>query len=95
MIFRPIISLFYFVGPKPQLLTYEKMGITSQSIYWPGFYKYNAFILDSNLKANANIQSNNLFLCHDNIKNLPCQKYKITNIQGPFSAMVFLYEQNK
>jgi len=87
------LTLIYFIAPKPQLLTYEKMGITNQSIYWPGFYKFESFILDSNLKANANIQANNLFLCHKNIITLPCQKYRITDVQGPLAVMVFLYKE--
>jgi len=93
--FFVFLSLIYFISPKPQLLTYEKMGMINKSIYWPGFYKFKPFILDSNLRANANIQANNLFLCHENITTLPCQKYKIINIEGPIAVAIFLYkEQN-
>lgn len=83
------VTLIYIIAPKPQLLTYEKMGITNQSIYWPGFYKFEPFILDSNLKTSVNIQANNLFLCHKDIITLPCQKYRIIDVQGPFAPILF------
>jgi hypothetical protein len=91
--FIVFLALIYFISPKPQLLTYEKMGLINKSIYWPGFYKFKPFILDSNLRANANIQANNLFLCHENIATLPCQKYKIINTEGPIAVAMFLYKE--
>jgi len=91
--FMAFLSLIYFISPKPQLLTYEKMGMINKSIYWPGFYKFKPFILDSNLRANANIQANNLFLCHEKLTTLPCQKYKIIDIEGPIAVAIFLYKE--
>lgn len=91
--FIVFLSLIYFISPKPQLLTYEKVGIINKSIYWPGFYNFKPFILDSNLKANANIRANHLFLCHQTITTLPCQKYRIINTEGTIAVAMFLYKE--
>ena len=95
LVFIVFLAIIYFISPKPQLLTYEKVGIINKSIYWPGFYNFKPFILDSNLKANANIRANHLFLCHETITTLPCQKYRIINTEGLFAVAMFLYNGKK
>ncbi|SFD24466.1 hypothetical protein [Pseudoalteromonas denitrificans] len=91
VIFLLLLVIIYFVSPKPSLLTYEKSGIVNQSIYWPGFYTIEPFILDSNLKADASITANHLFLCHKNLKKIQCQKYKIIDEKGVFSVILHYY----
>ena len=75
------------VIPKPQLLTYEKLGLVTQSVYWPGLFGYGAMLFDSNLQPNADLARNSLYLCQNNKQPDTCQKYRITEQGGFFSAL--------
>ncbi|NMM41627.1 hypothetical protein [Pseudoalteromonas arctica] len=82
-----VIMFAILVIPKPQLLTYEKLGLVTQSVYWPGLFGYGAMLFDSNLQPNADLARNNLYLCQNNKQPDTCQKYRVTEQAGFFSAL--------
>ena len=82
-----IIVCAILIIPKPQLLTYEKLGLVTQSVYWPGLFGYGAMLFDSNLQPNADLARNSLYLCQNNKQPETCQKYRITEQAGFFSAL--------
>ncbi|MBB1364931.1 hypothetical protein H5154_00765 [Pseudoalteromonas sp. SR44-5] len=82
-----VIVFAILVIPKPQLLTYEKLGLVTQSVYWPGLFGYGAMLFDSNLQPNADLARNSLYLCQNNKQPDTCQKYRVTEQAGFFSAL--------
>ncbi|MEC8207870.1 MAG: hypothetical protein VX076_08345, partial [Pseudomonadota bacterium] len=36
------VVLILLITPKPILITYEKLGMVSQSVFWPGIFGYGA-----------------------------------------------------
>ena len=82
-----IVIAVILIIPKPQLLTYEKLGLVTQSVYWPGLFGHGAMLFDSHLQPNADLSRNSLYLCQNNKQPDTCQKYRITEQGGFFSAL--------
>ncbi|CAM4322235.1 hypothetical protein [Pseudoalteromonas ostreae] len=87
LIVAGVIVFAILIIPKPQLLTYEKSGLVTQSVYWPGLFGYGAMLFDSNLQPNADLARNSLYLCQNNKQPDTCQKYRVTEQAGFFSAL--------
>lgn len=89
-----VISLFALLAiaiPKPSLITYQKLGIVTNSIYWPGFLIFESQLLDSNLTVSGNIENNSLYICDQLNNKASCQKYKIIEQQGFFASIAHYF----
>ena len=82
-----MIVLIAVTVPKPQLITYEKLGLVTQSVYWPGMFGYGATLFDSSLHPQADLTRNSLYLCRNMKQPDSCQKYRITENAGFFAAL--------
>lgn len=69
------------------MLTYKKLGMVSESVYWPGLLGYGATLIDSNLHPNYDSSRESLYLCSDLQKPQSCQKYQVIADNGLFSAI--------
>ncbi|TMO46774.1 MULTISPECIES: hypothetical protein [unclassified Pseudoalteromonas] len=81
------VVLILLITPKPILITYEKLGMVSQSVFWPGIFGYGANLFDSTLSPRADLSRNVIYLCQDKRKPDTCQKYRVTDKSGFFAAM--------
>lgn len=82
-----IVIVIILAFPKPTLLTYKKLGMVSESVYWPGLLGYGATLIDSNLHPNYDSSRESLYLCSDLQKPQNCQKYQVIADNGLFSAI--------
>ncbi|KAF7774275.1 hypothetical protein PCIT_a0689 [Pseudoalteromonas citrea] len=81
------LILLIILFPKPKLLTYEKLGLVAQSIYWPGLPGVDPILLDSTLYPQPALDRNTLYLCADRANPKTCHKYQIIEQKGVFSAI--------
>ncbi|MAD05211.1 hypothetical protein NQS96_10755 [Pseudoalteromonas shioyasakiensis] len=81
------VVLILLITPKPMLITYEKLGMVSQSVFWPGVFGYGANLFDSSLSPRADLSRNTIYLCQDKHKPDTCQKYRVTEQSGFIAAM--------
>ena len=81
------VVLILLITPKPILITYEKLGMVSQSVFWQGIFGYGANLFDSTLSPRADLSRNVIYLCQDKRKPDTCQKYRVTDKSGFFAAM--------
>ncbi|MEL0654104.1 hypothetical protein V6257_03595 [Pseudoalteromonas issachenkonii] len=82
-----LVIVMILAFPKPTLLTYKKLGMVSESVYWPGFLGHGATLIDSNLHPNYDSSRESLYLCSDLQKPQSCQKYQVIADNGLFSAI--------
>ena len=82
-----IVIVIILAFPKPTLLTYKKLGMVSESVYWPGLLGYGATLIDSSLHPNYDSSRESLYLCSDLQKPQSCQKYQVIADNGLFSAI--------
>ncbi|MCK8132977.1 hypothetical protein [Pseudoalteromonas sp. 2CM28B] len=82
-----IIFAVAIIFPKPTLLTYKKLGLVSESIYWSGVFGYGRTLLDSNLHPQLDEKRNALYLCADMKAPQSCQKYQLIKNNGFFAAL--------
>lgn len=82
-----VIALIFIVFPKPQLITYEKLGVVATSVYWSGLPGLDPVIFDSTLHPRPALDKNTLYLCIN--KNDPdsCQRYQIIEKEGFIAAL--------
>ena len=85
-----VLAVVFILFPKPQLITYEKLGLVAESVYWPGLPGVSPMLFDSNLHAKSAMDRNTLYLCHDLQNPDSCQKYKVIKQQGFMAAMIKL-----
>ncbi|WP_046006686.1 hypothetical protein [Pseudoalteromonas rubra] len=85
-----VILLLVILFPKPKLITYEKIGLVAQSVYWPGLPGVDPVLFDSNLHIRPALERNTLYLCQDERDPDSCQKYQIIKQQGFISALMAL-----
>ncbi|QTL35375.1 hypothetical protein [Pseudoalteromonas viridis] len=85
-----VVILLVILFPKPKLITYEKLGLVAQSVYWPGLPGVNPILFDSNLHIRPALERNMLYLCQDERDPDSCQKYQIIKQQGFISALMAL-----
>ena len=86
-----IIALIFIVFPKPQLITYEKVGVVATSVYWSGLPGVAPIIFDSSLHPRPALDRNTLYLCVDKQNPDTCQKYQIIKKEGFISAIKKLF----
>ncbi|WP_024593575.1 MULTISPECIES: hypothetical protein [unclassified Pseudoalteromonas] len=82
-----VVAVIILAFPKPTLLTYKKLGMVSESVYWPGFFGKGANLIDSNLHPTYDSSRESLYLCSDLQKPQSCQKYQVIADNGLFSAI--------
>lgn len=82
-----IIALIFIVFPKPQLITYEKVGVVATSVYWSALPGLDPVIFDSSLHPRPALDKNTLYLCMNKLDPDTCQKYQIIKKEGFFSAL--------
>ncbi|MBD1582534.1 hypothetical protein [Pseudoalteromonas sp. S16_S37] len=82
-----VFTLVAFIFPKPKLITYEKLGLVSQSVYWDGLPGIDPVLFDSNLHPRPALERNTLYLCVDQNNPNTCQKYQILEQAGFISAL--------
>ncbi|ALU42615.1 hypothetical protein [Pseudoalteromonas rubra] len=87
-IITAVVLLLMIVFPKPKLITYEKLGLVAQSVYWPGLPGVDPVLFDSNLHIRPALEQNTLYLCQDERDPDSCQKYQIIEQQGFISAFM-------
>ncbi|PHI38135.1 hypothetical protein CBQ28_05785 [Pseudoalteromonas sp. GCY] len=87
-----VIGILFVVLPKPQLITYEKLGLVANSVYWPGLPGIDPVLFDSNLHPKPALERNTLYLCHDLKDPNTCQKYQIIKQEGFIAAMMKLIQ---
>ena len=85
-----IIALIFIVFPKPQLITYEKVGVVATSVYWSALPGLDPVIFDSSLHPRPALDKNTLYLCMNKLDPDTCQKYQIIKKEGFFSALKVL-----
>lgn len=82
-----LLLFIIIIIPKPTLLSYHKLGMVSNSIYWPGVFGYGARLLDSNLQPQLDSKRKALYLCTDTVNSNSCQKYKVIADNGVIAAI--------
>ena len=82
-----LLLFIIIIIPKPTLLSYHKLGMVSNSIYWPGVFGYGATLLDSNLQPQLDSKRKALYLCTDTVNSNSCQKYKVIADNGVIAAI--------
>ncbi|MCG7533811.1 hypothetical protein [Pseudoalteromonas sp. OOF1S-7] len=90
-IMAAVLLLIIIIFPKPKLITYEKLGLVAQSVYWPGLPGVKPILFDSNLHIRPALERNTLYLCQDERDPDSCQKYQIIEQQGFISALMTLF----
>lgn len=82
-----IIFIVALAFPKPTLLTYKKLGMVSESVYWSGIFGYGTTLFDSHLHPQLDEKRNALYLCADLANPQSCQKYQLIKNNGFISAI--------
>ncbi|CAM4254370.1 hypothetical protein BIW53_13725 [Pseudoalteromonas byunsanensis] len=82
-----VIMLIVLLFPKPKLITYEKLGLVSQSVYWGGLPGIDPVLFDSHLHPRPALDRDTLYLCADLNNPDSCQKYQIIEQNGFISAL--------
>jgi hypothetical protein len=85
-----IVALLFIIFPKPQLITYEKLGVVATSVYWSALPGLEPVIFDSALHPRPALDKNTLYLCINKLDPDTCQKYQIIKKEGFFSALKVL-----
>ncbi|KZN54164.1 hypothetical protein [Pseudoalteromonas luteoviolacea] len=85
-----VIALIAILFPKPKLITYKKLNMVTQSVYWPGLPGVEPILFDSILQPIKASERSTLYLCQDVSKPDTCQKYAIIETQGFIAAMKHL-----
>ncbi|AOT09258.1 hypothetical protein [Pseudoalteromonas luteoviolacea] len=85
-----VVALIAILFPKPQLITYQKLNMVTQSVYWPGLPGVKPVLFDSILQPIKASERNTLYLCQDVSKPATCQKYAILETHGFIAAVKHL-----
>ncbi len=81
-----LLLIAFILVPKPKLLEYESAGLTTQSIYMPGWFGAQGTILDTNQRALLAEDEEILYLCFAGQSNEQCTKYQIRQQQSFIAA---------
>lgn len=81
------------ICPKPQLVHYQTAGMTTSSVYMPGWFGGEGRILDTKQRAVLSEQEQSLYLCFSEQKTEQCIKYQVKQQQGPVAALLYLSRQ--
>lgn len=82
------------IAPTPQLLEYHSAGLTTQSIYMPGWFGKEGIILDTNQRAVLAEDEQTLYLCFEGQSNEQCAKYQLRKQQGLIAAALFWFSSH-
>lgn len=85
-----VLIIVAILFPKPQLITYEKLGMVATSVYWSGLPGVEPVLFDSALHPRSALDRNTLYLCIDKNDPNTCQKYQIVKKEGVISAITTL-----
>ncbi len=86
-----ILLAAFVIAPKPQLLEYHSAGLTTQSVYMPGWFGKPGIILDTNQRALLAEEEQTLYLCFEGQSNEQCAKYQLRQQQGFIAAALFWF----
>lgn len=86
-----ILLATFVVAPKPTLIEYHSAGLTTQSIYMPGWFGQPGVILDTNQRALMAEDEQSLYLCFEGQSREQCAKYQVRQQQGMIAAALFWY----
>jgi hypothetical protein len=81
----------FVIAPKPQLLEYHSAGLTTQSVYMPGWFGKPGTILDTNQRAVLAEDEQRLYLCFEGQSNEQCAKYQLRHQQGFIAAAIYWF----
>lgn len=84
-----LLLMVFVIAPKPQLLEYHSAGLTTQSIYMPGWFGAEGIILDTNQRAVLAEDEQRLYLCFADQSKEQCAKYQLRQQQGFIAAAIF------
>ncbi|RRJ21000.1 hypothetical protein EIK76_08930 [Rheinheimera mesophila] len=84
-----LLLMAFVIAPKPQLLEYHSAGLTTQSIYMPGWFGAEGIILDTNQRAVLAEDEQRLYLCFADQSKEQCAKYQLRQQQGFIAAAIF------
>lgn len=84
-----LVLVVFVIAPKPQLLEYHSAGLTTQSIYMPGWFGAEGTILDTNQRAVLAEDEQRLYLCFAEQSKEQCAKYQLRQQQGFIAATMF------
>lgn len=84
----------FIIAPTPQLLEYQSAGLTTQSIYMPGWFGKEGTILDTNQRAVLSEEEQTLYLCFEGQSNEQCAKYQLRKQQGLIAAALFWFSSH-
>jgi hypothetical protein len=79
------------IAPTPQLLEYHSAGLTTRSVYMPGWFGKAGTILDTNQRAVLSEEEQTLYLCFEGQSNEQCAKYQLRKQQGLIAAATFWF----
>ncbi|MDF3124475.1 hypothetical protein [Rheinheimera sp. 1928-s] len=86
-----VLLVAFILAPKPQLIEYQSAGLTTQSVYMPGWFGKPGVILDTNQRAVLAEEEQSLYLCFEGQSNEQCAKYRLRKQQGFIAAAIFWY----
>ncbi len=86
-----LLLAIFVIAPKPQLLEYHSAGLTTQSLYMPGWFGKPGIILDTNQRALLAEDEQALYLCFEGQSNEQCAKYQLRQQQGFIAATIFWF----
>lgn len=80
--------LAVIIAPKPQLLSYKKLGLVANSIYMPGWFGQPGTFLDSQQRVVIDKQLGLVYLCYGDVEPKEnCNRYQFIEQQGMFAAL--------
>lgn len=84
------LFLLFALFPKPSLITYERAGIQSTSVYWQGFNEYGK-LTDSNADyVKREEESSFLHICYSPDDASSCQRFTIIREEGLLAVILHL-----
>ena len=86
-----LVLASFIIAPTPQLIEYHSAGLTTQSIYMPGWFGKAGTILDTNQRAVLSEEEQSLYLCFEGQSNEQCAKYQLRKQQGLIAAAIFWF----
>lgn len=90
-----ILLTAFILAPTPQLLEYQSAGLTTQSVYIPGWFGKPGIILDTNQRAVLAEEEQSLYLCFEGQTKEQCAKYQLRQRQGLIAAAIFWYSSSR
>lgn len=79
--------IIFLLFPKPSLITYERAGIESTSIYWQGFKEVGSLSDSDAAYVKREPGSPYLHICYSLSDPASCQRFEIVNERGIFAVI--------